>query len=196
MAITTEAPVLALTNELTYEAYMAEPEVRGRYDIVHGVRVFQPPVSWRRQRIIGHLSSAVFVRKRTHGDHSVPSPFDLLIRREPLQIRQPDLLLISHERLMQNGGPPEIGPLEVGPELVVEIVLEEDMEQLLRDKITDYQAMKVDECWVVRPKSGTVEVLILTRGKVRSFATYGEGEIVHSLIFKGLSVPVADVFED
>ncbi len=71
MAITTEAPVLALTNELTYEAYMAEPEVRGRYDIVHGVRVFQPPVSWRRQRIIGHLSSAVFVRKRTHGDHSV-----------------------------------------------------------------------------------------------------------------------------
>ncbi len=195
MAITTEAPALALTNELTYEAYMAEPEVKGRYDIVHGLRVFQPPVSWRRQRIIGHLSSAVFVRKRTHGDHSVISPFDLLIRREPLQIRQPDLLLISDERLMQNGGPPKIGPLEVGPERVVEIVLE-DAEQLLRDKVTDYQAMKVDECWVVRPRAGTVEVLILTRGKVRSFAIYGEGEIFHSLIFKGLSVPVAEVFED
>ncbi len=48
MAITTEAPALALT----YEAYMAEPTVYGRYDIVNGIRVFQPELSWGRQEII------------------------------------------------------------------------------------------------------------------------------------------------
>lgn len=34
MAITTEAPALALANELTYEACMTEPTVYGRYDAV------------------------------------------------------------------------------------------------------------------------------------------------------------------
>ena len=192
MAIMMEAPAPVLT----YEAYMAEPEVKGRYDIVHGVRVFQPSVSWRRQRIIGHLSSAVFSRRRTHGDHPVISPFDLLIRREPLQIRQPDLLLISHERLMRNGGPPEIGPLEVGPELVVEIVLEEDTEQVLRDKIADYMEIGVNECWVVRPDAQTVEVLTLTPGGAQSLAVYGPGEEVQSVVFAGLSVSVTEVLAD
>ena len=27
---------------LTYEAYMAEPDVEGRYDIINGVRIFMP----------------------------------------------------------------------------------------------------------------------------------------------------------
>lgn len=182
------------TTPLTYEEYMAEPETCGRYDIVHGVRVFQPETSWRRQRIVGNLAEAVFGYKRTCGAHAIPAPFDLLIRRVPLQIRQPDVLLISHNRLMQSGGPPKHGPLEVGPELVIEIVMGGGMEQVLRDKIADYQSLKVNECWVVRPETETVEVLILTPGKARSFASYGEREIFPSHAFPGLSLPVADVF--
>ncbi len=179
---------------LTHEAYMAEPEVQGRYDIVDGLRVFQPELSWERQRIIGNLAGAMSGYKRSHGTHAIISPFDLLIRRDPLQIRQPDLLLISHDRLIRGGGPPKIGPLEIGPELVVEVVLGNDTEQTLRDKIADYRGIKVDECWVVRPESVTVEVLILTPGKARSFATYGDREIFSSPIFRGLGVPVADMF--
>ena len=179
---------------LTYEAYMAEPTVQGRYDIVNGVRVFQPELSWDRQRIIGNLSSAILAYERASGGYVVPSAFDLLIRQSPLQIRQPDLLFISHDRLMQDGGPPKVGPPEIGPELVVEIILSNDTEQTLRDKIADYRAIRVDECWVVRPKVGTVELLILTPHRTRSFAIYGEGEIFSSLAFRGLGVPVSDVF--
>ncbi len=132
--------------KLTYEAYMAEPEVQGRYDIINGVRVFQPEVSWKRQRIIGNLAEAISGYGRVSGSHGVISPFDVLIRRNPLQIRQPDILLISHDRLVQGGGPPKIGPLEIGPELVVEIVLGNETEQTLQEKIADYRAIKVDEC--------------------------------------------------
>ncbi len=178
---------------LTYEACMAEPEIQGRYDIVHGVRVSQPKVSWRRQRIIGNLSRAMSRYERPTGCQAVISPFDVLIRRTPLQIRQPDILLISHDRLRQGGGSPEIGPLGIGPKLVVEIILGNDTEQTLRDKIADYRAIRVDECWVVRPKAGTVELLILTPRRARSFAVYGEREIFSSLAFRGLGVPVADV---
>ena len=195
MAMTTEAPAPAMTNELTYDGYMAEPIVRGRYDVVQGVRVFQPESGWRRQCIIGHFAEAFSSHKRRHNSRAVSS-FDLLICRAPLQIRQPDILLISHDRLTAAGGPPKIGPLETGPELVVEIVMDGQSEQVLRDKVADYQKLGVNECWVVRPDDGTVEVLSFTRGKARSFATYGEREIFFSLILSGLSISIADVFAD
>ena len=57
----------------------------------------------------------------------VSAPYDVLIRRVPkLQTRQPDALFVSHARLAQGGGIPEIGPLEVAPELVVEIISTRD----------------------------------------------------------------------
>ncbi len=34
--------ISAPVSSLTYEAYMAEPQVEGRYDIIEGVRVFMP----------------------------------------------------------------------------------------------------------------------------------------------------------
>ena len=52
MATLMQAPA----DVLTYKAYMAEPWVRGRYDIVGGIRIFQPQVTWQRQRILGEIS--------------------------------------------------------------------------------------------------------------------------------------------
>ncbi len=190
MATMTEAPAATLT----YEAYMAEPEVQGRYDIVNGVRVFQPEVTWRRQRVIIHVSGELAEYERATSGHAVISPFDVLIQRTPLQIRQPDLLLISHDRLMQGGGPPKIGPLEVAPELVVEVISNSETQRILEDKIADYITIGVDECWVVRPDEGTVEVLRLTPDGARGVATYTDGQTVASVVFAGLAVPVADVF--
>ncbi len=190
MATMTEAPAATLT----YEAYMAEPEVQGRYDIVEGVRVFQPELSWDRQRIIGNLSSGLFAYERATGGYVVPSAFDLLIQRSPLQIRQPDLLFISGVRLTQGGGPPKVGPLEIGPELVVEIVWGSEMQRILGDKIADYISIGVGECWVVRPDDRTVEVLALTPGGARSVATFTDGQVVASGVFAGLAVAVAEAF--
>ena len=52
----------------------------------------------------------------------------------------------------------------------------------------------VDECWVVRPDAGTVEVLTLTPEGAQSVAVYGDGQTVQSVVFAGLTVPIADVF--
>ena len=92
MAMTTEA--LALTNELTYEAYMAEPQVEGRYDIVNGVREYMAGASYRHQRVSKNISK-VFDRYEGMSGLGVTiyAPFDVLIRRFPrLQTRQPDVL--------------------------------------------------------------------------------------------------------
>ena len=195
MAITTEAP--ALTNELTYEAYMAEPQVEGRYDIVQGVRIFMPGASQRHQRIADSITQLLRVFERQTGlGISVSAPYDVLIRRSPrIQTRQPDVLFVSHARLAQTGsGSEEVGPLEVAPELVVEVISNSETQRILGDKLTDYIEIGVNECWVVRPDTETVEVLALTPGGASSIAVYGQSEMVQSRVFAGLALAVADVF--
>lgn len=192
MATMTEAPAATLT----YEAYMAEPEVQGRYDIVNGVRIIMPGATLRHQRIADRIARMLYAfEERTGLGISVSAPYDVLIRRAPrIQTRQPDVLFVSHTRLAQGGGIPEVGPLEVAPELVVEVISNSETQRILEDKLADYIHIGVDECWVVRPDARTVEVLALTSGGARMVATYGEGQDVASVVFPGLSVAIAALF--
>ena len=196
MAITTEAPAAPQISELTYDAYMAEPTVYGRYDIVNGVRIFMPGATWDHQTIAGNINELLRVYARaSHTGKAVCAPFDILIRRFPkMQVRQPDVLFISLARLAQAGGRPAKGPLEAAPELVVEIVSNSETQRILGDKIADYLEIGVGECWVVRPDGETVEVLTLTPTGASSVAVHRQGEAVQSAVFASLTVPVADVF--
>ena len=190
MATMTQAPAATLT----YEAYMAEPQTEGRYDIVNGVRIFMAGATRRHQRIADSVSRLLYAFEQRSGlGISVSAPYDVVIRRVPrLQTRQPDVLFVSYARLAL-GGSSEEGPLEVAPELVVEVVSNSETQRILNDKITDYVFIGVEECWVVRPDERMVEVLTLTPAGARSVATYGDGEAVMSVVFPTLSVPVADV---
>lgn len=198
MAMTTEAPAPMLTNELTDDAYMAEPAVYGRYEIVNGVRIFMPGATWDHQDIAGNLADLLRAYARSSAIGKVVfAPFDVLIRRLPkMQVRQPDLLFISNARLAQVGGRPAKGPLEAAPEIVVEIVSDSETQRILGDEIADYVEIGVSECWVVRPDAETVEVLTLAGGGASSAAVYGPGEMVQSVAFAGLAVSVADVLAD
>ena len=84
MAITTEAPAAPTTHELTYDAYMAEPQVEGRYDIIQGVRIFMPGASRRHQRIADSITQLLRGFERQTGiGITVSAPYDVLIRRSP-----------------------------------------------------------------------------------------------------------------
>ena len=196
MAITTEAPAAPTAHELTYDDYMAEPETEGRYSIINGVREDMAGASYRHQRVSKNISKVFDRYEEMSGlGVTVYAPFDVLIRRFPkLQTRQPDVLFISQARMAQGGGTPVKGPFNAAPELVVEIVSDSETQRIIGDKIADYVEIGVDECWVVRPDAGTVEVLALTPGGARSLAVYGQGEEVRSAVFAGLGIAIADVF--
>jgi len=187
---------LAPGDTLTYEAYLAEPQVEGRYEIINGVRVFMAGATWDHQTIALNVAGVLRQYGRTNGQGKANiAPFDVLIRRFPkLQTRQPDVLFISHARLAQVGGRPAKGPLAIAPELVVEVISDTETERILGDKLADYLEIGVDECWVVRPDAGTVEVLALSADGARSVAVYGESESVMSVALPGLTAAVADVF--
>lgn len=186
----------ALAPTLTYEAYLAEPQTEGRYDIINGVRVYMAGATWDHQTIGLNVVDALRRYGRVSGVGKANiAPFDVLIRRSPkLQTRQPDVLFVSFARLAQVGGRPAKGPLAIAPELVVEVISDTETERILGDKLTDYEEIGVDECWVVRPDAGTLEVLALSADGARSVAVYGDGQEAASVALPGLSVALADVF--
>jgi Uma2 family endonuclease len=86
-------------ERLTYEAYLELPEIKQRYEIVDGVLIMPPARTpdhqWIMMEIFVRLRA--FVNERDLGV-VLAAPVDLLIQREPLRTRQPDVLYLSAER--------------------------------------------------------------------------------------------------
>jgi Uma2 family endonuclease len=186
--------VAIATEWLTYEQYMAEPEIRKRYDIIDGMRVFMTNPTILHQKIQGNVYRGFYAWQQIgQAGEVVQAPCDVLIQRSPLRTRQPDVLFISHERLGSRDLD-DPSPLEPAPELVVEILTPSDTRAVLGDKLADYARVAVEECWIVYRRVAGVEVLRLTPEGWLSVATYTMGETVQSITFPTLTLAVADVF--
>ncbi|MBW3624742.1 MAG: Uma2 family endonuclease [Armatimonadetes bacterium] len=184
-----------LTFEKYLKSFRTEPVERRRSDIINGVRT--PPVSsdWTHQQVLGEVLHYLKAYEREKGrGKALHSPFDVLIRREPLQVRQPDLFFISNERLEQGGGPPEWGPLRVAPEIVVEILSIGETVRQLNSKLEDYASIGVEECWIFQTDPQTVEVLYLAPDGWERVAVYNRTETARSMRFPDLLIPVSEIY--
>ncbi len=188
------ALVEAATGLLTYKGYMAEGEINRRYDILDGVRGYMANASAQHCDVM--LNVAILLRayqRASRRGRTILPPCDVLISRIPLRTRQPDALFISHMRF---GSRPlsEIGPLDPAPELAVEVLSPGETRSTRADKIMDYCAVHVAECWVVNTDAQTVEVLRLTPDGPEREALYGLGETLQSLTFPDLTLALDDIF--
>lgn len=189
----------SIAPPLTYEAYIGEfasqPTTMRPYEIIDGVRIFMNSPLLLHQRVVFLLALLLREYERTSGSGIVIlSPFDVVIRRDPkLQTRQPDLLFITNERLERAGGLYSEGPLEVAPDLVIEVLSPSETRSSLFAKIEDFQRIGVQEAWIVSPQGETVQVLTL-QPNIIGAGIYGQGQSVESVIFPSLSLPVASIF--
>ena len=184
----------AAAPALTYAQYLAEGEINRRYDILNGVRIWMPNPTVRHQDILFNIGTALKAFSRISGaGRMVVAACDVLISYEPLHVRQPDVLFISHARFGDRD-PLDLSALDPAPELVVEILSPSDTNRVLADKIRDFSRVDVRECWIVNLGAQTVEVLRLTPEGEHSLAIYGVSESVRSGVFPGLLVPVIDIF--
>ena len=105
-------PIVYPPHPITFEQYMAEDQVKRRYDIVNGVRVFAVPPSFRHQRILGHFISPFADYADAHGYTTLFSLFDVLISWEPLCTRQPDAMLVRKSLIQahRDGEPLSVAP--------------------------------------------------------------------------------------
>lgn len=119
------------------------------------------------------------------------APLDIVIQRNPLRTRQPDLLFISNER----AGIIQDDRIHGGPDLVIEILSPSNSRGEIEEKMSDYARIGVRECWLVSPQGCTVETLQLDSGEWKRLAIRGVGESIEALVLAGLELPVSDIFQ-
>jgi Uma2 family endonuclease len=184
-------------RKLSYKEYLVLPETKQRYDIVDGVVSMAPsptPIhQWIMLEIAVRLKS--FVRERDMGVVMV-APLDLLIQRQPLRTRQPDILYLSAERSGITG-PAELRGLQVleaPPDLVVEVMSPSNTRHEIASKLEDYRRIGVRECWLVSPEAETIETMRLSSEGVSTGAVYGVNDTLISSVLDGFELPLSDVF--
>ena len=183
-----------VTQPLTYAAYLTEGEVNRRYDIIDGVRYYQTGFTILHQEVLGNLLELLRAYQRqSRRGKALIGPRDVLIRRQPFCVRQPDAMFISRERYAGRT-PHSIEPLSPAPELVIEILSSAQPRAEQEDRIEDYCMANVQECWLINPQGETVEVLRLTPDGPERVTIYGAGQTVQSLTFPDLVVALDDIF--
>jgi Uma2 family endonuclease len=180
-------------KHLTYDTYLAMPEMKQRYSIIDGELVMAASPTPDHQTVVLELSSTLnsFVREHRLGRVFL-APLDVVIRRDPLRTRQPDLMFISNARRYIIG----LQVIEGGPDLVIEILSPSNTRRELEAKLQDYQSIGVREAWVVSPEGRTVEVLQLSPEGIARSGLYGVGDTIVSQVLPDLRLTVAEIFPE
>lgn len=183
---------------LTFDEYMALPEMKQRFEIIDGELIMSPAPSSDHQWIVGKLFVLLwaFVKERNLGIVLI-APVDVIIQREPLRTRQPDVLYLSAERSGVRGRAElrRMPVLEIPPDLVVEVLSPNETRREMNDKLEDYRKVGVRECWLISPEAETVELLRLSSEGVETVAIYGIGATVRSEVLEGFTLSVREIFD-
>ena len=185
-----------LIKPLTYEDWLATPEINQLYEVIDGVMVMCPAPTIEHQWLIANLTDQLrpFVKKRKLGA-VLAAPLDVLVRRAPLRTRQPDVLFISFERSGQTLAELRKMPfLEIAPDLAVEILSPSDRRGVLSGKLQDYCKIGVRECWLVSPEAETIEVLRLSAAGATRVHLFGAGDTLRSEVLPDFKMKVDAVF--
>jgi Uma2 family endonuclease len=180
-------------KHLTYQEYLDLPEMKQRYSIIDGELVMAAAPTPDHQTVVLELSSTLnsFVREHRLGRVFV-APLDIVIRRDPLRTRQPDVMFISNARRYIIG----LQVIEGGPDLVIEVLSPTNTRQDLQEKLQEYQRIGVREAWIVSPQAQTVEVLQLSTEHIRRSGLYGLGHLIVSQVLPELHLTVDEIFPE
>jgi Uma2 family endonuclease len=201
MAMTTHKPPMVIPvvpadwvpgpkqGEWTYEDYAKLPDDGQRYEVVNGVLIMTPAPTPLHQDITGEIYSYLRTHVKLAGRGRVfMGPID--VHLGPKNVVQPDVLVVLNEHLDRIAAKKIIG----APDLVVEVASPSTAALDRIAKYDIYARAGVPEYWIVKPKSHTVEVLVLERGEYRSLGIFGGQAMLPSLVIPDFPVRVEQFF--
>jgi Uma2 family endonuclease len=185
------------TKRLTYEEWLALPEMKQRYEIVDGVMFMPPSPTYLHQRALRRIARRLedFVEENHLGE-ILTAPLDLLIQREPLRTRQPDISYLDSQQAPGETQEDviDIRFLEVAPTLLVEMLSPSNTRPDLDSRPRDYQQIGVRECWLFDPASRTMEITDLSNDEPESVVVFGVEETLRSDLLPGFALSLREVF--
>ena len=184
-------------KRLTFDQWRALPETNRKCEVVDGALLMPPSPFGEHQWIVRQVFSALDrVLAVNELGIALTAPYDVLIQRDPLRVRQPDIMVVNAELTGITRPADLVGLpyLEYPPLLVVEVLSPSNSLRDVEQRLEDYCSIGVPECWLSRFPSRTIEVLRLTPDAAVSVATYGMGDTLRSEVLPGFALPVHDVF--
>ena len=185
------------TKRLTFEEWQALPVTKQRCEVLDGVLLMPPaPLGehyWVSNLILGELMSFLTGRGLGMVFHS---PVDVLIGREPLRVRQPDILVVNAD-LTGIARPADLAGLpfiERPPLLVVEVLSPSNTPRDIEQRLSDYRSIGVPECWLASFENRTIEVWRLPEDSMVLATTFEMGDTLVSQAMTGFEQAVDDVF--
>ena len=187
----------AKTKRLTFDEWRALPIIKQKCEVVDGVLVMPPSPFGEHPWTIGVMLDALrpFLRGSGPGI-ALTAPYDVLIQREPLRVRQPDILVVN-ANLTGIARPADLAGLpylERPPLLTVEVLSPSNTRRDIEQRLADYRSIGVPECWLSRFPSRSVEVLRLTSDAALTVANYGMDDVLRSEVLPGFALPISEIF--
>ncbi len=177
------------TQKYTYEDYSKLPEGT-TYQLINGELVMSPSPTTYHQEIILNIVSLLntYAGKNKLGKVLI-SPIDVYFNE--YETFQPDIIFIVRERkdIIKEK------KIEGAPDLVIEILSENNAYYDLKHKKNIYEKYGVKEYWIVDPMDKSVEVF---EGKGKKFTLIDQKKDkgkIKSKIFSGLKIDAADIFK-
>jgi Uma2 family endonuclease len=178
-----------IAQNLTYEEWLKMPPVEdGTDEVVNGELRFMPPTRYPHAEIIQLLIESLLGQVDRKRIGILGSNLGLLIRREPLTCRSPDLIVFWREKIRI-----EDGIYCSAPDLIVEVLSPSENPRRIEEKLADYAAIGAPEVWLVSPEAETFEVRMLKEGKLERTAILAEGSLQPSQ-FAGVVISISGIF--
>jgi len=174
---------------LTYEDLLELPDDGKRYEIIDGGLFEMPSPSLEHQRLLIRFTLLIGTfLERTGLGEVLSAPLD--IRLSPHNVVQPDFIVIragrlSHHRTM---------PVEVVPDLVIEVLSPSNREHDEQRKFQLYAAAGILEYWIADIEAKSLRGYILRNGMHERLPQ--DGPFLRSVVLAGLEIDVPALFAD
>src|SRR6202451_1305929 len=146
-------------KEITYEEWLKMPEAEGVEEVVQGEIRKMPPNKIIHADVVENLADLLKALLDRKTVQVRVSTFGLVIRRDPMTTRVPDIAVFIRKNVVEQDG-----YIHSAPELVVEVLSPANTRAQRAGKLLDYESLGVPEVWVVSREAQTVEVLLLQDG--------------------------------
>jgi Uma2 family endonuclease len=184
------------TKRLQWEDYVQMPPKGEHAEIVDGEVVPLAGASAKHQQVVVRLCALLYADEGLRQQGAIlTAPFDVVIQREPLRVRQPDVLYVRYDKLGGAELLDSLTHLEMAPDLVVEVLSPNDTLERLHAKLADYHTLGVPEVWLVDLTPDHVFVLTHKEEDWHWHQPVSGEEVIPSQQLPSLQIPAKAVFE-
>lgn len=173
---------------MTLEEFERLPDDGNTYELSEGELITMPGPKSRHSLVAATVFEFLlnFLKQLATGRVLIEAGY--VLSRDPLTIREPDISVLSNERILTTN---DDDYFEGAPELAVEIVSPSDSAQDLQVKVRQYLRFGAKQVWVLYPKTKSMEV---HRSGVPTVTLEETETFAGGDLLPGFSVKVSDLF--